>query len=42
MHGKYILTYANGNILEIKYYNDKRHGKGIFTWANGTKYEGEF
>ena len=42
MHGKGKFTYANGNVYEGDYHNDKRHGKGKYTLANGDVYEGNF
>lgn len=42
MHGKGILTYADGVRYEGDFLNDKIHGSGLKTWPNGYEYEGEF
>ena len=42
MHGKGTYTYANGNLYEGDFVEDKVHGKGTFTYANGNVYEGDW
>ena len=32
MHGKGIITWADGRKYEGEYKNDKKHGYGVFTW----------
>ena len=36
------VTYANGDIYDGQFLNDKRHGKGIYHYANGERYEGDY
>ncbi len=35
------FKYANGDIYEGEFYDDKREGFGIYTWKSGEKYIGE-
>ena len=37
-HGK--LIYANGNVYDGDFRDDKKHGQGKYTYANGVVYEG--
>ena len=40
--GKGKMTYANGDVYEGDFMNNKFHGKGKFTYENGVVYEGDF
>ena len=53
MHGKGIITWADGRKYEGGYFNDKKHGYGVFTWyyvfmfikslrADGRSYKGNW
>jgi hypothetical protein len=41
-HGQGTMTYANGDIYEGQWIDDRRYGQGTMTYANGDKYEGEW
>jgi len=39
MHGKGILTFANGDIYDGYFKNDMKNGKAIYTYADGRQEE---
>jgi hypothetical protein len=41
-HGKGKCTWANGDVYEGGWVDDKKHGKGKYTWADGKVYEGDW
>eukprot|EP01038_Epipyxis_sp_PR26KG_P006872 gene6872-9413_t len=41
-NGHQSIRYANGDVYEGAYMNDKRHGRGIYRFANGDVYQGQF
>lgn len=41
-HGKGKYTWANGNVYDGDWKNDKMHGKGKYTWADGNVYDGNW
>eukprot|EP01036_Dinobryon_divergens_P033388 gene33388-43165_t len=42
MHGEGKYTYADGNIYEGAFVEDKKQGKGKYTYTSGATYEGDF
>ena len=42
MEGLGTYKFANGNVYEGEWNDDKSHGKGTYIFKNGNKYVGEF
>jgi len=42
MNGKGVFTWANGNVYDGDFANDKKDGNGKFTWPDGRIYNGEW
>ncbi len=40
MHGRGVVTWADGRRYNGEYFDDKKQGFGVFTWPDGRKYEG--
>ena len=40
MHGRGVLTYADGRCYEGEFENDERHGYGTYNYGDGRIYEG--
>ena len=40
MHGKGIYKYADGDVYDGEWKDDKKHGKGIFKYVSGEKIDG--
>ena len=41
-HGYGKMYYANRDLYEGTWMNDKRHGEGLYLWTDGSKYLGSF
>ena len=41
-HGRGVYRYADGNVYEGEWKDDKMHGRGVFRYADGDVYEGEW
>ena len=42
MHGQGKYVYADGNVYDGAFVEDKKHGKGKYTYTSGATYEGDF
>ena len=42
MHGKGVITYADGSIYEGEFKDNLKNGYGSYAYQNGEKYNGEF
>ena len=42
MNGRGIYRWANGDVYDGEWKDDKKHGKGIRRWADGDVYDGEY
>ena len=40
--GKGLYKFANGDVYDGMFKNDKINGKGLYTWANKIGYKGQF
>ncbi len=42
LHGRGVMTLADGEQYEGDYRDDQQNGRGVYTWPDGAFYEGDF
>ena len=40
-HGRGVYRYADGDVYEGDYKDNKKHGRGVFRYTSGDVYEGD-